>query len=228
MHTFEEIQQALKNEGFDPGEIDGIPGRRTKAAIRKFQVAKGLLPDGIAGPLTQARLFKETPTDVTITQRPWFDMAISKMGLHEGKDHRELMKFLKSDGSTLGDPAQLPWCGDFVETCIALTCPDEPMITNPYLARNWQKFGVPCEPQVGAIAVYWRGSKNGTQGHVAFLAGQEFHAFCNIGGNQGNRVSLSNLDKDRLITTRWPATMPLPLVAHLPKMKGGVLSVNEA
>lgn len=231
-HSFEDIQRALKGAGFDPGGIDGIPGRKTKAAVKAFQMAHGLVPDGIAGPLTQAVLFPDediTPEDVVATQRPWFDLAISKMGLHEKKDHRELMRFLKSDGSTLGDPAELPWCGDFVETCIALTCPEEPMIANPYLARNWQNFGRDCEPQVGAIAVYWRTHKtNSTNGHVAFLAGQEGDEYGNVGGNQGNRVSLSNLKKDRLLTCRWPLTMPMPKVAVLPKMRGGELSINEA
>ena len=32
-----QIQQALKNKGFDPGEIDGIWGRNTIAAVMQFQ-----------------------------------------------------------------------------------------------------------------------------------------------------------------------------------------------
>lgn len=50
------VQLALQKAGFDPGPIDGIPGKRTKAATVAFQSAHGLKPDGIVGPLTRAAL----------------------------------------------------------------------------------------------------------------------------------------------------------------------------
>jgi len=40
------IQKHLAVAGFDPGPIDGIPGRRTTAAIRAFQSSAGLSDDG--------------------------------------------------------------------------------------------------------------------------------------------------------------------------------------
>ena len=51
-----EIQQALKNAGFDPGAADGKMGQKTKTAIRDFQVAKGLEADGKVGPRTWSKL----------------------------------------------------------------------------------------------------------------------------------------------------------------------------
>ncbi|MCM8800119.1 MAG: peptidoglycan-binding protein [Candidatus Omnitrophica bacterium] len=47
--TVYQIQIALKNAGFDPGPIDGRMGRKTKEAIRAFQRANGLTPDGKVG-----------------------------------------------------------------------------------------------------------------------------------------------------------------------------------
>jgi len=47
--NFSAVQQALKNAGFDPGPVDGNPGRKTFAAIRAFQKSKGLNPDGKVG-----------------------------------------------------------------------------------------------------------------------------------------------------------------------------------
>lgn len=47
--TVRQIQIALKNAGFDPGPIDGQMGRKTKEAIRAFQRANGLIPDGKVG-----------------------------------------------------------------------------------------------------------------------------------------------------------------------------------
>ncbi len=51
-----EIQLALKGAGFDPGSADGRLGARTKAAVRDFQRANGLNPDGKVGPRTWTKL----------------------------------------------------------------------------------------------------------------------------------------------------------------------------
>ena len=40
------IQQGLQNEGFDPGVPDGLFGPRTRAAIRRWQEARGVPPTG--------------------------------------------------------------------------------------------------------------------------------------------------------------------------------------
>ena len=40
------IQQGLQNEGFDPGAADGLFGPRTRAAIRRWQEARGVPPTG--------------------------------------------------------------------------------------------------------------------------------------------------------------------------------------
>ena len=54
--TVREVQQALKQAGFDPGPIDGKMGRKTRAALRDFQQAQGLAADGRIGPHTLAKL----------------------------------------------------------------------------------------------------------------------------------------------------------------------------
>lgn len=53
----EYLQLALERAGYDPGNIDGIFGKRTHAALEQFQRANGLAADGIAGRLTWAKLF---------------------------------------------------------------------------------------------------------------------------------------------------------------------------
>lgn len=44
------LQSQLASLGFDPGTIDGVFGKRTAAAVRALQTARGLTEDGIAGP----------------------------------------------------------------------------------------------------------------------------------------------------------------------------------
>ncbi len=56
MVTVKQIQTRLKTLGFYTGTVDGVSGRYTIAAIKLFQKSKGLLQDGIVGPVTLAAL----------------------------------------------------------------------------------------------------------------------------------------------------------------------------
>ena len=47
-----ELQRTLKEQGYDPGQIDGIFGKKTERAVKRFQKASGLKADGIAGKRT--------------------------------------------------------------------------------------------------------------------------------------------------------------------------------
>ena len=51
-----ELQQKLKDLGFDPNGVDGNFGPGTRDAVIAFQQSKGLQADGIAGPATMAAL----------------------------------------------------------------------------------------------------------------------------------------------------------------------------
>lgn len=51
-----QIQSLLTYLGYDPGEVDGIPGKNTRRAVLAFQAQEGLETDGSPGPITQAAL----------------------------------------------------------------------------------------------------------------------------------------------------------------------------
>ena len=55
-----QLQTALKELGFYNGSIDGDFGAGTEEAVKAFQKKNGLEPDGIAGPLTQKKLYGKT------------------------------------------------------------------------------------------------------------------------------------------------------------------------
>ena len=67
------LQTALKEQGYYSGKIDGVYGKSTVNAVKAFQKKNGLKADGIAGPLTQEKLYaaagnaaeEETPAAAT-------------------------------------------------------------------------------------------------------------------------------------------------------------------
>lgn len=212
------LQNDLKRAGFDPGPVDGILGSRTAAAVIAFKRSIGFVATAYVGPLTLAALAKVGPIGadpIHTSSLPWIIHAVRVIGLHEGADNTELRKWLASDGHALGDPARLPWCGDFVETAIRLGLPNEVVPANPYWALNWRTFGVACAPVFGAVASV---SRDGG-GHVGFLVGQDATRFYLLGGNQANRTSVAPMDKARFPATafRFPMTYR-PISTSLPTM----------
>ena len=148
---------------------------------------------------------------------PWIVEGKKVFGLHEGRDKAELTAWLKSDGQRLGDTEKMPWCGDYTETAIKNSLPDEPFTgavgKNPYWARNWLKFGKPVEPCYGAVIVFSRGRG----GHVGFVVGEDTTDYYVLGGNQSNMVNITRISKDRFLGCTWPVTHANPK-RPLPKM----------
>lgn len=209
------IQRRLIVHGFNPGPVDGILGPMTSAAITSFKRARGFISRAWVGPQTWTLLMEEpkrdpSPSDVP----PWVKEIMRIRGWHERTDNNELSMWLKSDGSFLGDPAVLPWCGDLMETAIKLSLPNEPfpgaLGKNPYWALNWRLLGAPTLPVLGCVSSITR---NGG-GHVCTLVGQDDTRFYCLGGNQNNRISIVPIDKSRFVAEshRWPLTYSGPKI----------------
>lgn len=64
-----ELQRRLKRLGFYEGDVDGLIGSRTRAAIRAFQLKSGLTPDGFAGPRVLAALRDAKPSKAEKTEK---------------------------------------------------------------------------------------------------------------------------------------------------------------
>lgn len=230
-----ELQSLLNRAGASPAlVVDGDFGARTSGAVLAFQRGRGLTADGIVGPQTWAALrgvqaAPAAPAPAT-GGLPWLAAGMEPYGWHEVRDNARLRAWLLSDGRTLGDPKAQPWCGDYAETAIRLGLPNEPfpgaLGQNPYWARNWALFGRPTAPTFGCVGVWSRGSG----GHVGFIIGHDASAWHVLGGNQGDRVSVTRISKTarELLATRWPATFPARPI-NLPTRSAGnlTLSTNE-
>lgn len=200
------LQKLLNDRGFDPGPIDGIFGPHTQAAIFAFQKEKGLTQTSHVSDKMWGMLDNPRKIDPAAKDLPWMIEAKRVLGKHEVRDNEFVKYWLASDGHALGDPAELPWCGDFVETAIRLTLPNEKIPKNPYWALNWLKFGKNSLPTYGCIAAIKR--KGG--GHVMFLVGQDEDRYYALGGNQKNMCSVVPVSKLRFNgnSFRWPSTFP--------------------
>jgi uncharacterized protein (TIGR02594 family) len=199
--------------------------------IRVAQRQMKVWPDGVWGAQTHEAFLRYNPKDAetstTPGDPPWVRELKAVYGWHEVRDNAKLRAWLKSDNKTLGDPAALPWCGDAVETAVKLALPNEPLegalASNPYWARNWSTFGR-AAMGCGSVGVFER---PGGGGHVGFLVGHDATAYHVLGGNQGDSVNVTRIDKPRLIAARWPITWahdPAPLPAKPASLP---LSVNE-
>lgn len=210
---------------------DDLFVRRFQLRAKQHGIYSGAI-GGNAGPLTQAALDKILPPLAPVVEKrePWIEVGLETLGWHEDRDNARLRAWLKRDGKTLGDPDSLPWCGDWVETCIKIALPGEalagPLGENPYWAQNWQHLGMRVEPSLHAVGVFTR---PGGGGHVGFLVGQDSTHFHVLGGNQSDSVNVTRIEKGRLIAARWPKSydgQPKPL----PTRSAGDLSIstNEA
>lgn len=233
MTSLLDVQKALQAKGFDPGPIDGVRGRKTIAAIMAFQSAAGLMPDGIVGRQTLAKLIPGAdPATLTLASTtPWLAEAHRLLGLKEDTgagSNQQILQWARDLGVSYDDD-DVPWCGLFVGHCIASQLPREPLPANPLGARAYQSFGKQVMPQPGAIMVFWRESKMSGKGHVGFYVGEDqADNFLILGGNQGNEVSIIGKPRERFLGARWPITA-LPatggaVLAHVP----GVGSQVEA
>lgn len=236
MQTTRDLQERLTALKYNPGTIDGSMGPNTRKAVREFQADHGLTIDGVPGQRTWAALDraltrKGAPAGTSRPAPPWIDEMLRRKGLHEKRDHAELYAWLRSAGSAV-DPARTAWCGDAVETAILRALPEEPVPVNPMASINWLKFGRELKtPAMGAVMVFWRGTKAGWQGHVAFYVGEDSTHYHVLGGNQSDSISITKVRKNRLRDggIRWPSTFPLPTGGRVVADGGRLVeTTNEA
>ena len=78
------LQTALNQLGFSAGSVDGRYGAQTERAVRAFQQRYGLTVDGLAGPVTQRRLYELTGGSAQPTAAPSSSSSSSSAGTSGG------------------------------------------------------------------------------------------------------------------------------------------------
>jgi peptidoglycan hydrolase-like protein with peptidoglycan-binding domain len=90
-----EVQQSLKDQGYDPGQADGVWGRKTQEAISMYQKDKGMTPSG--------------QITVGMLENMGMSQVVAAMGI-EGGDMQEQMAAGQPSGEQdargyFGDPS---------------------------------------------------------------------------------------------------------------------------
>lgn len=217
--AIKQVQRALKSARFNPGEIDGIMGRKTYDAVRRFQLMNDLEPDGIVGPLTRAKLFaNKPPVEVVNMDPPWLTEMKRLSGTLETpgpQNNPMIIGWAKAIGGWTGKfytKDSIPWCGLTIAHVIGVTLPNEPLPANVLGALQWNKFGVEMkEPTTGAIMTF----KRDGGGHVGLYDSEDDKNYYIWGGNQSDQVNLTKLPKSRLVTFRWPSTYTAPTTGRI-------------
>jgi len=121
-------------------------------------------------------------------------IAFNELGTEEiaGEKHNpEVLKYATETGITGITSDEIPWCSTFVNWVAwkaGLKYSGKPN------ARSWLNVGTKVtSPEPGDVVVFWRESPQSWKGHVGFFLGlspDRKRVYC-IGGNQGNRVSVS-------------------------------------
>ncbi len=123
----------------------------------------------------------------------------------------------------------IAWCGLYVGYVMWKT--KKPLNPKMLSARSWEKWGRLRRepPMLGDVLVFWRGSPESWKGHVGFYVGEDDMAYHVLGGNQGNKVSIVRISKNRLICARKFFKIGQPHnVRRIYLDEGGELSQNEA
>lgn len=116
------------------------------------------------------------------------------------------------------------WCGLFM--AVVAQRAGREVVEDPLWARNWAKFGLKAHVgMLGDVLVF----KRGTGGHVGLYIAEDSLTYYVLGGNQGNKVSITRIMKDRLLAIRRPPYKNQPAsVKPYVLTASGSISNNES
>lgn len=118
----------------------------------------------------------------------------------------------------------IPWCGLFMAHVARVAGKVPPPA--PLWALSWARFGVEGgQPELGDVLVFQRPGG----GHVGLYIGEDSRCYHVLGGNQGDRVGITRIARERLYAVRQPPYVNKPRSAATYLLAAtGEVSSNEA
>ena len=121
-------------------------------------------------------------------------IGFNELGTEEivgNQNNPEVLKYANETGISGITNDEIPWCSTFVNW-VAMKAGLQ--FSQKANARSWLNIGQKVtSPEPGDVVVFWRESPESWKGHVGFFLGispDRKRVYC-LGGNQGNRVSVS-------------------------------------
>lgn len=233
-------QEALLRAGYldDEEDVDGEFGAVTDNAVRQFQLAHNLDPDGEVGVMTAKELAKvigpmpedepqpDPRPDPVSSEPTWYSQAKKDIGFRETGTNRGIEHFIRdAKAGSLGDP----WCAICVNAWLER---GGVRGTRSAMARSFERdpnFIKLSGPALGAVVTMWRNSPGSGLGHVFLYDGESSKGVRGIGGNESDMVKRSFHDRGRVVGYYWPkAVVPLPKVGKIMVADdGSVINTKE-
>lgn len=142
-----------------------------------------------------------------MSEPKWLLEARKYLGTKEipGAKHNDvIVKWYADSGNRQIKDDETAWCAAFTGAMLKAVGLKG---TNSLAARSYLNWGTKLDkPKVGAITVFKRGNST-WQGHVAFFLRDLGDRIEVLGGNQGNKVSITTYSKKSLLGYRWPDTI---------------------
>lgn len=131
----------------------------------------------------------------------WMDLGQSEM--QGPKSNPVIAAYFRDAGHPEIESDEIAWCAAF-NGAMLFRAGHKP--TGSLMARSYLNWGQRIEePRVGAVCVLSRtGDPN--SGHVGFVVAWTDTTVSLLGGNQGNRVSVQEFPREKVLAYRWPTT----------------------
>lgn len=142
----------------------------------------------------------------------WIKNGLLDVGFHETGENRGIEKFInQAHCGHLGDP----WCAIWTNAKLEQSGIIGTRSPSSQSFRRSNLFVKLPGPAYGAIAVYWRGSKESGLGHVGFYLGETENQVLTLGGNESDAVRKQFEPKSKLFGYWWPKGIELPVQKKL-------------
>ncbi len=137
--------------------------------------------------------------------RHLYEIAKKNVGLKEwpgAKHNPEIVAMFEAADNGWVKDDETPWCAAFVGAILGQAGMSGTGRLNARSYLNWGEAVDLAKAVQGDIVVFWRGTRDGWQGHVGFFSGLKDGKVQVLGGNQGNAVSIAEYPVSRLLSVR--------------------------
>lgn len=160
---------------------------------------------------------------------PWYTWSLHEIGFRETGNNQGIERYIGL--AHCGEPGQ-PWCAIFANAALESSGIPGSRSPSSQSFRTHPAFVQLPGPALGAIAVFWRDSKDSGLGHVGFYRGEDDAHVWTLGGNENDMVQIEALPKSSasfgLIGYWWPKSVPLPAIGPVLMPTGSPVSIKTA